>query len=426
MRKERTLHAPLHCATPASPRATAVASRSATAPEQYTPREQTTADTAVPRRTGVQRALALLLLLTPPANADEIVPGVAYREYSRPGPVRIFVLEVDRDRPELDLTLGWPDNHRGYTRRATTRAIAARADRAADTTVVAAINASFFGPVPVVIGLTIAEGEPLQPPAGVYDTAVIHDDRSATIVEDVQPQPGAVTLGDGPPLVVHTYNQLPQADQIVAYSSSWGALVVDDAVTQVAAIVLNDMHGTIELGNEWQATVTTVHTGDAARTGRVPREGLALLATGKFADVVRQRLSAGDTLRGCIGDAKPALRDVDIALTGLGWLVHDGKPNTDNWPQYAFHNQRHPRTVLGWNKQHWLLVAIDGRSDKSVGMDFAEMATFMIGELHAEEALNLDGGGSTTMVVRGRVCNTPSDGRERAVGNALLVTARSR
>ncbi len=44
----------------------------------------------------------------------------------------------------------------------------------------------------------------------------------------------------------------------------------------------------------------------------------------------------------------------------------------------------------------------------------------------AVEALNLDGGGSTTMVMHGRTINKPSDGRERAVSTALLVVPRDR
>ena len=41
--------------------------------------------------------------------------------------------------------------------------------------------------------------------------------------------------------------------------------------------------------------------------------------------------------------------------------------------------------------------------------------------LGAQDALNLDGGGSSTMVLRGDLFNLPSDGRERPVANALLV-----
>jgi exopolysaccharide biosynthesis protein len=55
-----------------------------------------------------------------------------------------------------------------------------------------------------------------------------------------------------------------------------------------------------------------------------------------------------------------------------------------------------------------------------VGMTLPETAELMR-ELGALDALNLDGGGSSTMVVEGQVVNRPSDGRERSVSNALLL-----
>jgi exopolysaccharide biosynthesis protein len=72
-----------------------------------------------------------------------------------------------------------------------------------------------------------------------------------------------------------------------------------------------------------------------------------------------------------------------------------------------------------------LLVTVDGRQPElSVGMTIAELAALLI-ELGAVEAANMDGGGSTTMAVRGKVVNSPSDlTGERAVGDALLVFLR--
>ena len=68
-----------------------------------------------------------------------------------------------------------------------------------------------------------------------------------------------------------------------------------------------------------------------------------------------------------------------------------------------------------------LLVTVDGRSTRSVGMTLVELATLMR-RLGAWQAMNFDGGGSTTMVIGGAVVNVPSDSAgERAVGNALFV-----
>jgi exopolysaccharide biosynthesis protein len=68
-----------------------------------------------------------------------------------------------------------------------------------------------------------------------------------------------------------------------------------------------------------------------------------------------------------------------------------------------------------------LLATIDGRSTASLGLSITQTAA-VARALGAASAVNLDGGGSATMVVGGRVVNSPSDAAgERPVGDALLV-----
>lgn len=85
---------------------------------------------------------------------------------------------------------------------------------------------------------------------------------------------------------------------------------------------------------------------------------------------------------------------------------------------------RAPRTAVGVTAEgEVLLVVADGRREReSVGLTLQELAEWML-DLGAVEAMNLDGGGSSTMVVDGMLLNKPSDGKERAVASALLVYA---
>jgi exopolysaccharide biosynthesis protein len=55
-------------------------------------------------------------------------------------------------------------------------------------------------------------------------------------------------------------------------------------------------------------------------------------------------------------------------------------------------------------------------------MTLSELGNLLI-DLGAQQAMNLDGGGSTTMVVRNLILNLPSDGKERPVGNAIVIVA---
>jgi exopolysaccharide biosynthesis protein len=87
---------------------------------------------------------------------------------------------------------------------------------------------------------------------------------------------------------------------------------------------------------------------------------------------------------------------------------------------------RHPRTALGFSRDSTtlILVTVDGRSERSVGMTLVELARLMR-QLGAWQAMNFDGGGSTSMVIQGALVNAPSDPTgEREVGNALLVVKK--
>jgi len=94
---------------------------------------------------------------------------------------------------------------------------------------------------------------------------------------------------------------------------------------------------------------------------------------------------------------------------------------------YGFSAQRNPRTFAGTDAAGRTLIAtVDGRSTTSLGTSIVETAR-LARALGMRDALNLDGGGSTTMVVRGQVVNAPSDATgERPVGDALLILPRRR
>jgi exopolysaccharide biosynthesis protein len=94
----------------------------------------------------------------------------------------------------------------------------------------------------------------------------------------------------------------------------------------------------------------------------------------------------------------------------------------------TFATDRHPRTAVAMLRDgRALLLVVDGRQPSlSIGMTLAELASLLI-ELGAAEAINLDGGGSTTMVVKGAILNRPSDVTgERPISDAILVQPSAR
>jgi exopolysaccharide biosynthesis protein len=99
-------------------------------------------------------------------------------------------------------------------------------------------------------------------------------------------------------------------------------------------------------------------------------------------------------------------------------MVRPGDPSF----YYGWAHKRNPRTIAGVDgRGRILLVTVDGRSTASLGLSIAESAA-VAQSLGMRDAINLDGGGSTTMVVDGAVVNRPSDAAgERPVGDAILV-----
>jgi exopolysaccharide biosynthesis protein len=117
-------------------------------------------------------------------------------------------------------------------------------------------------------------------------------------------------------------------------------------------------------------------------------------------------------------------------LSGYPALLADGQWVGDllQAERPVFASSRHPRTALGWDPERrrlWIVVVEGRREGRSAGMTLPELADLFLA-LGATEALNLDGGGSSVMVVQGRRVNRPSGpAGERPVVNALLVRVDS-
>ena len=180
----------------------------------------------------------------------------------------------------------------------------------------------------------------------------------------------------------------------------------------------------LRIGRNLAAKVGAVH--DGGNTPLTP--DIMVLSLGPKIMTQFRSVKPGDVLRISSGSS-PSLSVARNALAGGPILVHQGKQQKNRASlEDAYESssmlERHPRTAIGWNKDWYFLVVVDGRQrDLSDGMTLEELAKFLV-KLGCEEGLNLDGGGSSTLWFGGSVRNTPCDGYERPIANSLVVVQK--
>jgi hypothetical protein len=176
-----------------------------------------------------------------------------------------------------------------------------------------------------------------------------------------------------------------------------------------------------------------VHISADRGSSLIPPDGFVLSAAGRAAVWLRRRLARGSRVSLSLdlrADAnRRAWARAAYVVGGGPRLIRDGRVEITAAREGVttdFVNTRHPRTAVARDRAgRLLLLTVDGRQPElSVGMSLDELARLLM-EFDAVEAINLDGGGSTTMVVGGRVVNSPSDKEgERPVSDALLIMPR--
>ena len=342
--------------------------------------------------------------------------GVVHRFiYSATGPWAIHVLEARADRC---WSLAALKSSGGAIGRQPTSELVRTA--AAREEMAGGVNADFFlfTPPGVPVGLLVADGRliagPIAQPALAADSA------------------GRVHIGPfetaGYATVNHERVELTGWNRdapngVAFFDPEWGSAT--DTASSVIEVVLDDSPA---------YRVAMIDTMPA---------GVMIPATGAVLKVGRNAPAAVRSMMLAVPLGSPVTVVVSLrpfnpreAVGGRPMLVRAGTIAThlDSVGRSGFATSRHPRTAAGISRDgsRVYLVTVDGRqAPHSDGMTLAELATLMLA-LGSHEAVNLDGGGSTAMVLgQGdtafRVVNRPSDrGGERAVGDAVGLVRRCR
>lgn len=157
------------------------------------------------------------------------------------------------------------------------------------------------------------------------------------------------------------------------------------------------------------------------RSVEIPEDGYVLLSS----DIYHfEDLKKKDCLK-IEWESIPNWSNVSEAVSGGPYLIMNGEIYIDQDEEkfkFASKDAFAPRSAIGIGKNGKLyLVAVDGRKyGYSVGATFQELAE-ILKKLNLKEALNLDGGGSTTLVANDEIVNTLSEHHERKISSALLI-----
>lgn len=366
---------------------------------------------------GLLLLLFFSLCTHPETHRKNLVPGVIhFYIYDKNVPRAIHVLKIDLTVPTLDLASVKARNLLQGNEKTSEQA---QRSRRQQQYVIAAINADFYGIHGIPVGAQIADGLPVKAPSKHSLFAMTPSKRPYIAKVEMVAR---IILSHTEFFQIDGINRLRYNNEIILYNQFYGP---STATNQWGTEITIQFLQPFIVGQPIQGIVTQI-VDERGNQPIPPTDGCVISAHGEVAHLLRPKIQIQDTLSLFI-EFPPIREPLKLAVGGIPRLIRDGEISIelkDEGLPASFSTTRHPRTALGFtkDKQYLLLVTVDGRQpDYSVGMTLEELAQTML-ELGCYQALNLDGGGSTTMVINNLVANRPSDPNgERAVANALLV-----
>ena len=206
------------------------------------------------------------------------------------------------------------------------------------------------------------------------------------------------------------------ADTAILYNSAWGEKTPPppkNATNAIEAIVENNKIREIVPSKDGSI---------------IPKDGYIIWAAGSFAEHLQQYFFEGDEVELAV-TTTPDFNELALTLGGGATIVKNGIV-----PAAFSHNiaGNQPRTAIGitQDKKEVIFLTIDGRTSSYPGVSQKELGEIMI-SLGAYEAINLDGGGSTEMIVRTQgdntkqIVNNLSGGTERSLMNGIGIVNTS-
>jgi hypothetical protein len=371
---------------------------------------------------------------------QSIEPGIDYREYLLPGPNRVFVARMDRSQENVILDTSIAQGRLAYGAEKVSN-MTTRYEDALNfweypagyrNHVSVAINGSFVNP-----GTSVPYSGVIQSGwyakrydnfSGVSFGWKFHEDilsRKAYISDCVSHDANKQYI-----LFTTNYQIIPidginiyrPSDSLVLYThhfdrSTWTANDGIEVLVELnrPSMILSEPRGA-------KGIVRAIR--NPGGSSLIPFDHVVLSAHGTAADKLRTILAeygvgeeieieVSQEIKNFVDDCRQNVAEPDwtktyAGITGDHTYLVDG--NVIAHPNPAKNSDVHPRTAIAFNDQYIYFIVVDGRQPRvSVGMTYVQLGAFSVGYLGATAGLALDGGGSSTMLINGKVVNNPSD-----------------
>ncbi|MGM0602815.1 MAG: phosphodiester glycosidase family protein [Bacillota bacterium] len=283
------------------------------------------------------------------------------------------------------------------------------ADIVSEKGALAGVNGGYFHYSGRPLGLLYLDGELISEPINSRTAVLFNRDGEASISQ-VEWEGNAV-FDDGRKIKLSGINRDPQSGEAVVYNKYYNDRLPPLKKDMLDIVVRKD-------------EIIGIGRAEGSKNP-IPPDGFVLRMDKKFVglDAVLYNIIGTNVKLEHKFSPEFEKNNIIHALAGGPQLLKGGKVEITGVEE-KFQNDillgRAPRTALGINSENQLiLVTVDGRQpDFSIGMTLDEMAE-LLRWLGAEDAMNLDGGGSARMVIRGFTMNNPSE--KRLISNGLLI-----
>lgn len=334
----------------------------------------------------------------PKSVISDVTSGVKHiklTKYYAGKPVRINVVEVDMKlAKDLELTPALSSNKTLESRRSISSI-------AKNNNALVALNGTYFKPqTGVPLGTLMINKKIYTGP--IYDRVAMGIFDNGFDIARVQLN--ATVKGSGQTIKVDNINQPRMlSTYVLAYTSDWGKTSPYAPKYGMNLLVEND-----------------VITKASANPIQIPENGYVISGPKTTLQPLLDKKDAKLTL-----NTLPEWKNVKHIISGGPYLVKDGEVFVDMTAQkLGAIGGRNPRSAIGYTADNNLiLIAVDGREGSSIGMTLVELANFMK-SIGCVNAMNLDGGGSTVMYVKGQIVNKPAQQGGIPLSNAIVLAEK--